>query len=194
MNFLLASRGLKMKKNSVKRHLSPYSIFKKRATTINHAFASALAEFEEYEEYRVVDAIRTLGQDPNAHLLCVYCDKPAETWDHVFGLVKATEYSGYGHVLGNLVPCCKACNSKKGNKNWKEFLRRKPDKIEILESFFEKFLSNKFNQRDISSLFPEKIQKYTEVKNEIFRLMKEADIIAESIRDKIKERKRKMSI
>ena len=124
-----------MKKDSIKRHLSPYSIFKKRATTINHAFASALAEYEEYNESRVTDAIRALGQDPDSHLDCVYCDKPAETWDHVFGLVIAKEYSGYGHVLGNLVPCCKDCNSKKGNKNWKDFLREKPNKVALLDIY-----------------------------------------------------------
>lgn len=63
-----------------------------------------------------------LGQDPDAELLCSYCEKPAETWDHVFATVKNSLFSGHGHRLGNLLPCCKPCNSKKGSKNWQQHL------------------------------------------------------------------------
>lgn len=45
----------------------------------------------------------------------------------------------------------------------------------------------------LSVLFPKKIQKYNEIKNDIFRLMKEADEITESIREKIREKRRKIS-
>jgi hypothetical protein len=37
----------RMKKRSIRFHLSPYSILKKRKTTINHAFASAIGPVDE---------------------------------------------------------------------------------------------------------------------------------------------------
>jgi hypothetical protein len=109
--------------SSIRIHLRPYNIVARRATTINHAFAAAIAPSDAYEEARIREAIRLLGQDPDTDLMCVYCDAPAKTWDHVFATVKQTKFSGFGHRLGNLVPCCKPCNSEKGNKPWDTFLR-----------------------------------------------------------------------
>src|SRR5688572_14212995 len=94
----------------------------KRTTTINHAFASALAPADPFDEARVLAAMELLGQTDRDNLTCTYCDDPAETWDHLRGLVVKSQFSGFGHVLGNLVPCCKPCNSKKGNAPWEEFL------------------------------------------------------------------------
>ena len=96
---------------SVEKHLQPYVILSRRRTTINHAFASAIAPFDDG---RIREAVETLGQDPDADLRCAYCDKQAETWDHVFATVRDSRFSGHGHRLGNLLPCCKACNSAKG--------------------------------------------------------------------------------
>jgi len=59
-----------------------------------------------------------LGMDPESDLRCAYCFDEAETWDHIFATVRNSRFSGHGHRLGNLLPCCKSCNSKKGNKPW----------------------------------------------------------------------------
>jgi hypothetical protein len=77
-----------VRKKDIKRHLQDYSIYGKRKTTINHAFASALSVADEYDEYKIDTALLSIGQDPNNDLLCVYCDKPAETWDHIMAVVK----------------------------------------------------------------------------------------------------------
>jgi hypothetical protein len=42
-------------------------------------------------------ALAILVQYPNTDLLCAYCDKKAETWDHVKAIVSETTFSGYGH-------------------------------------------------------------------------------------------------
>src|SRR5207245_323792 len=112
----------------IRRHLRPYSIANRRRTTINHAFASAIAQYDEFDQNRVESAMRELGLD-SRFLACAYCEsRKATAWDHLVGLVKDGRYSGYGHVLGNLIPCCGDCNSEKGNKDWKMFLRSKiPD-------------------------------------------------------------------
>jgi endonuclease I len=183
-----------MKKESIKSHLQPYSITKKRQTTINHAFASAIAPNDIYAENLVKEAVESLGQDPEEHLLCVYCGEPAETWDHVFGLVKNFKFSGYGHVIGNLLPCCKKCNSKKGNKHWEEFLNKKNKsnaalavKVEILKRYFEKYLPEKVDYERIKSICPVEIKRLESIKTKIIRSIKEADTIAERVRRKIKE-------
>jgi hypothetical protein len=111
-----------MRYHDIKRHLKPYAIVTLRKTTINHAFASAIAPCDDYDEGRVRKAIEDLGQDEGKDLDCVYCGNSAETWDHVFATVKQSEFSGHGHRLGNLLPCCKPCNSKKGNKSWEDYL------------------------------------------------------------------------
>ena len=146
-----------MKIQSIKSHLQPYSIFKKRQTTINHAFASAIAPTDTYGDgERIKEAMIFLGQNIE-NLKCVYCDKPAETWDHVFGLVKGLDFSGSGHVIGNLLPCCKKCNSKKGNQNWEQFLNKKKDsksssKISLLKKYFKNILQKQLNLKSLRKI------------------------------------------
>ncbi|HEU5200022.1 MAG TPA: hypothetical protein VFU32_10305 [Ktedonobacterales bacterium] len=183
-----------MKRQSIRHHLQPYSILGRRRTTINHAFASALALYEAYDDARVSQAIKDLGQDPEADLVCFYCDKrPAETWDHVFGLVKVEQYAGFGHTLGNLVPCCKQCNSEKGNKNWQEFLKnaatdedRRVTKVAQMEMYLERYLPPQFGSEQIRELCPEEFEELEMLRKNILNLMKKADEIAETIRLKVR--------
>lgn len=183
-----------MKAESIKSHLQPYSIMKKRQTTINHAFASAIAPNGPYDEKIVKEAVRLLGQDPEDDLLCIYCGEPAETWDHVFGLVKGLRFSGYGHVIGNLLPSCKKCNSEKGNKHWKDFIQLKihsasdrEKKIKILSIYFNKYLPEKFDYEKIKAVCPEEINRLDSIKDKIFGLIKEADAAANKIRREMKD-------
>jgi hypothetical protein len=184
-----------MNKKSIKTHLKSYSIFQKRKTTINHAFASALAPADLYEDEILTDALKCLGQDSNKDLRCVYCDKEAQTWDHLIGLVKDSELRGYGHQIGNLVPCCKSCNSKKGSKDWKLFLREKVQDAELftqrtsrLEEYLHRF-AKPIDVEQVKNKLPEDWGNYLAIKDQIFELMKEADQLAVKIRSKIKAAK-----
>jgi len=181
-----------VKIESIKAHLQPYSIMKKSQTTINHAFASAIAPHDAYDIKTLKAAMAVLGQDAEIDLLCVYCDEPAETWDHVFGLVRNLKFSGYGHVVGNLLPCCKKCNSEKGNRDWEDFLKKKmpsnsAKKIENLKRYFEKYLPKKFDYEEIKTLCPDEINQLNVIKDRIKALFKEADVLAEAVREKIKK-------
>jgi len=180
-----------MKKEDIKRHLRDYSIYAKRKTTITHVFASALSVADTYDEKRINAGLRTLGQDPDKDLLCVYCGKPAETWDHIIAIVKDGKFSGYGHQVGNLIPCCKDCNSKKGNRNWREFLTTKrpnelinPDFIIKIEAYI------KNNTTQFSELLDDEInadiEKLEQIKEKITHLMKLGDDQAKVIRDKLR--------
>lgn len=112
-----------MRIKSIASHLRPYVMLARRRTTINHAFAAAVAPSDTYDEATVSEAMLVLNIDPSGDLDCAYCGEPAETWDHIFATVRHSRFSGHGHRLGNLLPCCKPCNSKKGNKAWYAHLR-----------------------------------------------------------------------
>jgi hypothetical protein len=171
--------------STIRSHLKPYVIVSRRKTTINHAFAAAVAPSDRYDEPRVREAILTLGQDPDKDLLCAYCGKPAQTWDHVFATVKKSTFSGHGHRLGNLLPCCKPCNSAKGNKEWRPFLSQlqlPDDTYQTAICHIEAYLS-KYKVHDS---IPEQSPEYArilQIKDQVIELMAEADQLAKLVRD-----------
>lgn len=177
-----------MKKNDIKRHLQDYSIFNKRKTTFNHAFASALSIADNYEERKIDIALGILGQDPNSHLLCAYCDKLAETWDHIKAVVKDGKFSGHGHQISNLIPCCKDCNSKKGNKDWVTFLKQSnldtPERIEKITKYISQDTSNLLEL--LNTYCKDELLELEKIKQQVFELLKSGDEKAKAIRDKIR--------
>lgn len=182
-----------MKKKSIKRHLKPYSIFQKRKTTINHAFASALSPNDSYNEETLNAALILLGQDPNDDLKCVYCENKAETWDHLVGLVQNSQLRGYGHQIGNLVPCCKDCNSKKGSKDWQQYLETEiEDKqsrnlvIKRVSAYLKRY-AKPVDMEKIKTRMPDEWKKYESLRERILKLMKKADEIADKIRNNGKQ-------
>lgn len=56
---------------------------------------------------------------------CFYCGEAANTIDHIIAVSR-----GGAHSVGNLVACCKSCNSSKNNKTIMEW--RKTKKTPIL--------------------------------------------------------------
>ncbi|WP_334012324.1 hypothetical protein [Burkholderia cepacia] len=172
-----------MKAKSIISHLKPYSIFKRRRTTIAHAFASALAPTDNYEEDKIRIALQALGQNPE-NLHCVYCLNPAQTWDHLFSLVKGGEANGHGHQIGNLVSCCRDCNSSKGGKQFEMY-------IDGLFELSEKHRAElKIRLRAHSALAimnrirpsPHErvlLQRYRTIQDQVLTLLREADVCAE---------------
>src|SRR5690606_34978747 len=112
-----------------------------------------------------------------------YCDAPAKTWDHVFATVKNSHFSGHGHRLGNLLPCCKPCNSAKGNKNWRHYLEGLdvPDQVER-SARIEAYLS-KYSANDVLPKESPEYARLLEIKKEVLALLAEADQLAEIIRE-----------
>lgn len=180
-----------MKKHTIKSHLSSYSILQKRRTTLNHAFASAIAPADQYDEEIVDAAIRSLGQDPDGDLACVYCRRPAITWDHLVGLVEKAELRGYGHQVGNLVPCCRECNEKKGAKDWEVYLQEmSPNQAahHTTRSLLASYIGHYAKPVDLkraAALLPKDWKRYAEIKQSIFKLMAEADTIAARLREAV---------
>ena len=182
-----------MRKEDIKRHLKTYSVYNKRCTTINHAFASAIAPTDQYNDSLLCEALSFLGQNPNDELTCVFCAAPAQTWDHLVGLVKSGELRGFGHQIGNLVPCCKECNSQKGSKEFVAFVngsnRINGDKVELIRMLrsYQRQFAKEINLSELQCKLPNEYAEFQSVKQEIFELMKKADEIANQLREKIVE-------
>jgi hypothetical protein len=172
-----------VKYKSVRGHLKPYGIHARRRTTVNHAFAAAIAPNDVFDEARIRGAVRALGQDPDEDLRCVYCDAPAQTWDHVFATVHKGEFSGHGHRLGNLLPCCKPCNSAKGSREWRKFLATKGTgvaqqrRIELIQAYLDQF-----QVVDPVQVETGDHREMARIKREVLELLQKADIVASRIR------------
>jgi hypothetical protein len=177
-----------MRKENIRTHLRPYSILQKRRTTVNHAFASALAPCSEYDDEVLTSALVFLGQDPTGDLNCVYCDKPATTWDHLVGLVEKAELRGFGHQIGNLVPSCQPCNSRKGSRDWRTFIQSMDNdphicqqRIALLQQYLLRF-AQPIDLGRVHAAAPELWEEYCAIKLNIFELMRRADEIAGQLR------------
>jgi len=67
---------------------------------------------------------------------CAYCGKSSDlVIDHAVPINKTSLGE---HRLGNLIPSCKLCNSKKSNKNYYDFLSGQPKKINKIEQYMER--------------------------------------------------------
>lgn len=172
-----------MKAKSIKKHLKPSTIMRRKSTFAS-VFASALAPHDDYTEEAVNEALESLGQNPNSDLQCVYCGAEAATWDHVFNRVVKGEYSGHGHHIRNLVPCCRTCNEKKGQKLWRVFLevRNPPDKEARIQRM-EQFLGSADTQ-PMAHRSDEELNRFFELRSKVFELMSEMDKLAANIRQK----------
>lgn len=170
-----------------KRKMKPTTIIKERATSIRNAFASALASVGNFDEEEINKALMILGQGDSSELLtCVYCGAPAKTADHLNGLVIEKRYSGHGQVIGNLVPCCTSCNSRKGNKAWRKwceglenFSEEQKDRLTEYESLAPQAVGHD----ELMERYPDLMTRYEQLQEICIRTMQDADGIAKEIQD-----------
>jgi len=155
---------------------------------VAHAFASALAPCDEYDQTKIAQALIALGQKDLNQLACVYCWRPGQTWDHLENLVKAGRFNGYGHQIGNLVPSCRKCNSEKGGKSFRAYGSADARLTEGERTALIRRLENHLAlAKPIGPGAPnperqETLSKFLEVQVQILRLMDEADKYAKLLR------------
>lgn len=155
--------------------------------TIKSKFAAAIAPHDEYDEAEARKLLRRLGQDPDA-LICVYCGASADTWDHVVGTVSSGEFSGTGHRLRNLVPCCSRCNTRKGKKNWRDYLNGLSQPASIRNKRADRIAAHITGCEEDSDKAWRYFPEYTQLqdkRDKILKLMEEGDELAETIRKKL---------
>ena len=173
-----------MRYSTIAAHLRPYVMLRRRRTTINHAFAAAVAPNDVFDDETVRGAIIPLAQDPEADLRCAYCGAVAETWDHIFATVKSSQFSGNGHRIGNLLPCCKLCNSQKGNKLWSTYLSelKIPKDAYLLRHDLISSFIQKYSIADRPDSHSTDHEKLNLIRLQVLRLIGEGDQIAARIR------------
>jgi hypothetical protein len=96
------------------------------------------------------------------------------------------KFSGYGHRVGNLLPCCKLSNSKKGNKDWRVFLSelRLP---EPLRKERENRIDSYITKYCIIDTIPEHLPEYQqlqELRCQVLGLFSQANALANAVRSK----------
>lgn len=173
-----------MRIKSIAGHLRPYVMVTRRRTAINHAFASAVASSDIFSEAKASEEMLALGLDPSRDLDCAYCGEPAETWDHIFATVRASKFSGYGHRLGNLLPCCKPCNSRKGNKAWDIHLQTLPmdDAVRLSRKLAISNYISQYGARDCTPVSTPDHERLDTIRLQVLKLLAEGDEIAARIR------------
>ena len=96
--------------------------------------------------------------------------------------------NGYGHQVGNLVPCCRDCNSQKGGKSFRDFINANADLTEaeksnlILRLETHLALAKPIKEFDRNPEEQEALTKFLALQNQIFCLMQEADKYAQTLR------------
>ena len=179
-----------MRTEDIKKKLRPHRIHG-RKSTLTTAFASAIAPRDDYEPDRVNRVIRDLRQNPS-NLKRVFCGKPATSWDHLVPLIKDKKFSGYGHWLGNLVPCCTDCNALKRGVDWRDFLKSQDPsnfhaKKTLLLRHVEKYGRTKISSRKIERLCGAEMRHLDKLRDGIFDRMKEADRVASVIHERLQK-------
>ena len=85
-----------------------------------------------HESFNDQDWIETKNYFSNQ---CAYCGAEGDlVIDHVIPINKVSLGE---HRLGNLIPGCRSCNSKKADKNYRDFLDGQQDRIEKIEKYME---------------------------------------------------------
>lgn len=95
-----------------------------------------------------------------------------------------------GHQIRNLVPCCRTCNESKGQKPWREFFdtRNPPDKDErvyLTKQFLAKTVAQPVDTAAMRHKAGDELERFLEIRSQVFDLMKEADDLAAIIRKKV---------
>ena len=165
-----------------------------RISTITNSFVQSILPRTVLSEEDLKALRKTLRQDEDDDLWCVYCGAKATEWDHLLPLVTARRPSGHLNVLGNLVPACGPCNHSKGSQDWRKWMqgsaRNSPasrsvryieERIERLTNYSK--LLGAPNLIDPTTLYDsEKYATYWTKLDETERLMREAQVLADELR------------
>ena len=166
-----------------KSAMKPYQMIT-RSSTVNNAFAQALAPVDEFDAARLEAAFGKMGLINKHELVCAYCSGRASSVDHLNPLVKDSKFTGWGHVFGNLVPACADCNQSKGGKPWREFARSAGVSANLIHELanYEKMAPPPVSQDDLAKFYPDMIDAYDRIRVLNADTLKAAQSIANEIR------------
>lgn len=174
------------------------SDLKSRISTINNAFAISITPYIPPQEFEVQAFFKELRLQAGQ---CAYCLGNANAMDHIKPLVTNGLPTGYITEIKNLVPCCSACNSAKGAKDF--FFWYKSDsnverlhqnglsdeqineRFQILSAYIQKVDS----PLDYKSILGDELwSEYLRRKEELISLLKDNQEFCDSLNKIIKEK------
>lgn len=181
----------------MKFKLPTKSDLKSRASTISNAFAVSITPYI----YPIQEEIDTLYRKLKiSEGQCAYCLGKANAVDHVKPLVTHGLPTGYVTEIKNLVPCCSACNSAKGAKEFSEWYlsernlarlhKEGLDEQEIAKRYeiileYIANVSSPLNYREI--LGDELWQEYLIRRKELIQMLKDDQEFCDRLSNKIKK-------
>ena len=84
-----------------------------RTSSITNAFYASILPFNRFTNPDVNKRLISLGYSnieiESENIYCIYCGSEANTWDHLYPLIKNREATGYYHDISNMVPSCNTC-------------------------------------------------------------------------------------
>ncbi|MGM9681862.1 MAG: HNH endonuclease [Eubacteriales bacterium] len=175
-----------------------------RSSTISNAFAISITPCITPTETEVKESYDLLKIKEGQ---CAYCLEEGNSKDHLKPLVRKGMPTGYITAIGNLVPCCSACNSSKGAKEFKEWykapqniarLKKKGlDDITIAERFeiisaYEDRIEPPIDYEQIVG--NELWNEYIDRKKRLIAILKEDQEFCDRLYDIITKKSRKNSI
>ena len=106
------------------------SDLKGRSSTISNAFAISITPWIKPTDREIEEFYKKLKIEKGK---CAYCLGKGNSMDHLKPLVAKGLPTGYITNINNLVPCCSACNSSKGNKDFCEWYLSAKNKERLLK-------------------------------------------------------------
>ena len=137
---------------------------KGRTSSVTNAFVIGVIPSIKPTEQEIKSVLDTLDMSPD-NMRCAYCGATGKViWDHFRPIVKDKRPTGFISEIYNLIPSCNACNSSKGNKDWREWISGPAEgspKIQNIKNLdiiiqrlerYEQFTNNKCTKLDFSKI------------------------------------------
>lgn len=174
------------------------SNLKSRSSTISNAFAMSITPYILPDDDQTKSFYDLLEVEEGK---CAYCLGNGNGRDHLKPLVKNGLPTGYITDINNLVPCCQACNSSKGAKDFRNWYKSEKNIKRLHElGLTDEQISNRFdvicnyedkigNPIDYQSLVGhEKWEEYKARKTKLIELLNDNQKFCDELSDIIKEK------
>lgn len=166
-----------------------------RSSSITNSFVNGIIPVVRPTAEQIEQALAILGMD---EVVCAYCGDRATEWDHLRPLVSEQRPTGYISEIHNLVPACGKCNQSKGNKPWRDWMLgtapRSPasrgvpgleEKVSRLEAYERWGCASRVDMAEVAGA--ELWAAHWENHSAILELMRQAEVTARAIRQRIAE-------
>ena len=166
-----------------------------RSSSITNSFVNGIIPTVKPSESEIKEALVILDMNDKT-ICCSYCGDTFTEWDHLRPLVMKKKPTGYISEIHNLVPACGKCNQSKGNKSWHTWMlsdaplspktRKITDLAERMSALARYEGWHEPTQMDFEKIVGFEVwEKHWNNCNKIQKLMKESQVLASEINQKV---------